>query len=262
MNKINKLFKFLFIIIFILLILFILTPILLIVLKGMENIINCLKSEEILMSIKLSLITSFTSTLVCLILCIPTAYIIARYDFSLKNIVSILISLPMSLPHIVSGIALLLLFGNTEFGRFLAKLGLDFVFTVRGIVIAQVFVNIPHMVKILKTAIEEVDPKTEFIARTLGANSTQTFFYITLPLMKNGLIAAIVMTWSRALGEFGAVLMLAGATRYKTETLPISIFLNVSTGELDLAIATATLLIFISLISIAIFEVCGMSYRK
>lgn len=260
--KTNKVFKSIFIIAFILLTLFILTPILLIVLRGMKNIKVCLKSREILRSVKLSLTTSFISTFICLIFSIPTAYILARYDFPFKTIISTLIYLPMSLPHIVSGIALLLLFGNTRIGRVLAELGLDFVFTVKGIVVAQIFVNIPHTVKILKTTLEDVDPKTEFIARTLGSNSIQTFFYITLPLMKNGLIAAIVMTWSRALGEFGAVLMLAGATRYKTETLPISIFLNVSTGELDLAITTATLLILISLISIAIFEICGVSYRE
>ncbi len=260
--KSDKILKLLSITALIILLIFTSIPIMLIIVRGAKCLPDCLRSQEILSSIGLSITTSLISTGICLFFSIPTAYALARYDMPFKKIISTIIYLPMSLPHIVSGIALLLFFGNTAFGDFLSGLGIDFVFTVKGIVAAQVFVNIPYMVKILRTAIEAVNPKMEFIARTLGSNSIKAFFYITLPLIKNGLIASVVMTWSKALGEFGAVLMLAGATRYKTETLPIAIFLNMSTGELDTAIATATILIIISLVSIAIFELFGLDYKE
>jgi len=165
----------------------------------------------------------------------------------------------MALPPIVSGVALLLLFGTTSFGNFLADNGLKFVFTIKGIILAQFFVNIPYILRILKSTFKDIDPRLEFVSRTLGYNSLQTFFKVTLPLAKNGLIAGLVITWARALGEFGAALMLAGATRMRTETLPISLFLNMSSGDLKLGLAAATMIIFISLVSLLIFEFMGVN---
>ncbi len=103
----------------------------------------------------------------------------------------------------------------------------------------------------------DINPKLEFVSRTLGYNQIKTFFKVTLPLAKNGLIAGIVITWARAIGEFGAALMLAGSTRMKTETLPISLFLNMSTGDLELGLAAATIIILISIFSLLIFEILG-----
>jgi molybdate transport system permease protein len=122
---------------------------------------------------------------------------------------------------------------------------------------AQIFVNIPFMIRVMKSTILSVNPRLEFIARTLGCTPAQAFWKITLPLSKNGIIAGIVTTWARALGEFGAALMLAGATRFRTETLPISLFLNMSTGDLEGAMAAANLLIIISIISLYIFNKFG-----
>ena len=114
----------------------------------------------------------------------------------LYNYIFTYVTSPYSIRH-----SSLVVFWKYGIWRFLSGLGIDFVFTVKGIVAAQVFVNIPYMVKILRTAIEAVNPKMEFIARTLGSNSIKAFFYITLPLIKNGLIASVVMTWSKALGN-------------------------------------------------------------
>ena len=229
-------------------------PLALIVVRGVANLQSALQSNEILFSIGLSFKTAIISTSICLFFALPTAYGLSKLDFPFKKTVSIILYLPMSFPHLVSGIALLLLFANTKFGGFLSKHGIDFIFTVNGIIAAQVFVNMPYMLKMLKGNFDNVNSKTEFIARTLGCNKWQSFFHVTLPLIKRGMTSAIVMTWSKSLGEFGAVMMLAGATRFKTETLPIAIFLNISTGNLDLAITIATILIIISFISIMIFE--------
>lgn len=154
----------------------------------------------------------------------------------------------MSLPHLVSGIALLLLFGRMGIGDSIYKIfKLDFIFTKQGIVLAQVFVNLPLTIKILHTSLNESNEKMIFVARTLGCNSWEAFRFIILPNLKTGIISATVMTWSRALGEFGAVAMIAGSTRMKTEIIPTSIYLNMSTGDIDIAIGIAVILIFISL---------------
>ncbi|HAQ41876.1 MAG TPA: molybdenum ABC transporter permease [Clostridiales bacterium] len=251
----NKLFPYFLLSILILVLLLVFTPLVLLVLRGIASIGTCIQSEEILFSIRLSLITSSISTLICLLFSLPAAYCLARLKAKAKKIISILIFLPMSLPHLISGIALLLLLGNSGIGGFLSKFGVDFIFTKKGIVAAQVFINISFMIKILKTAIEESSVKMEFIARTLGCNNWQSFVYITIPSIKSNIFSSLVITWSRALGEFGAVIMLAGTTRMKTEVLPTAIFLNMSTGDLDIAIGTATILITISLISLLLFEI-------
>lgn len=251
----NKNFSYLLILTLLVVLIFTFTPLALLVGRGVSNIGRCIQSKEILFSIKLSLITSIISTFICLVFSLPAAYALARTKLKFKKLVSILIFLPMSLPHIISGVALLLFLGNLGIGGILSKFGIDFVFTQKGIVAAQVFVNFPFMVNILKTAIEESGYKMEFIARTLGCNRWQTFIYITIPLIKNSLLSSLIITWSRALGEFGAVIMLAGATRMKTEVISTAIFMNMSTGDLDIAIGTATILIFISIISMIIVEI-------
>lgn len=242
---------------FILLIVLILTltPLALLVKRGFPQIKRCLESKDILYSIKLSIFTATISTIICLILALPTAYALIRTNMRFKKIISIIIFLPMSLPHMISGVALLLFLGNMGIGGSLSKLGIDFVFTKKGIIAAQVFVNLPFMVHMIKMAIEELGYRMEFIARTLGCNKFQTFIYITVPLIKNSLLSSLIAIWSRALGEFGAVMMLAGSTSMNTEVMPTAIFMNMATGDLDLAIGVATILIIISILSILLVEV-------
>lgn len=250
----NKKFYYLFLFLLSIVLIFTIIPLVLLVCRGGASVGACFRSREIMFAIRLSLITSAISTIICLFFSLPTAYTLARYNIKFKKIISILIFLPMSLPHIISGVALLLFLGNLGVGGALSKLGIDFVFTRKGIVAAQVFVNMPFMIKILKAAIEESDYKMEFTARTLGCNKWQSFIYITIPLIKNTILSSLIITWSRALGEFGAVVMLAGATSMKTEVIPTAIFMNMSTGDLDIAIGTATILIIISIVSMLLIE--------
>lgn len=250
----NRIFKYVLAIILILVTIFTFMPLGLLMVRGVCKIQDSLKSIEVIYAIKLSLVTSSISTLVSLILSLPVAYIFARNRSKFIKGLSFLIFLPMSLPHIVAGIALILFLGNQGIGSILAKFGLDFVFTRSGIVLAQIFVNLPFMIKVLKTAIEESSGDMAFVSRTLGANSFQTFRYITIPLIRKSIISAVVITWSRAMGEFGAVMMLAGATSMKTEVIPTSIFMSMSTGDLSGAMGTATILILISFLSTILFE--------
>ena len=228
-----------------------------VLIKGIAGLGTSLKTPEIQFSIKLSLITSVISTTLCVLFAVPIAYSMERTNVPGKSIVNTILNIPLALPPIVSGVSLLLLFGTTDFGRKLASLGLKFVFDVKGVILAQFFVNISYMIRILKSTFSDIDPKLEFVGRTLGCTQFQSFIKITLPLAKNGLIAGTVITWARAIGEFGAALMLAGATRMKTETLPTSLFLNMSTGDIQLAMASATIIILISIVALLVFENVG-----
>jgi len=241
----------------ILLVILITASVSLIFIRGIPDFKTSLQSAEIIFAIKLSLYTSLISTFLCIVTAIPVAYYLARVKSRFAFIINTVLDVPLALPPIVSGVALLLLFGTTEFGRHLASIGLQFVFTVKGIILAQYFVNVPYMVKVIYTAFSSVSTRMEFVARSLGYNQLETFVKITLPLAKGGIMAAVIITWAKDLGEFGAALMLAGATRLKTETLPLSLFLNMSTGELSLAMAAATILIVISVASLLVFEGLG-----
>lgn len=226
------------------------------IIKGISYVPICLKSVEVQYAITLSIKTSLISTIVCLLLAIPVAYFLHITKLPFKKLIIQIINLPMSLPHLVSGIALLLLFGRMWIGDSIYKIfKLDFIFTKQGIVLAQVFVNLPLTIKILHTSLNESNEKMIFVARTLGCNSWEAFRFIILPNLKTGIISATVMTWSRALGEFGAVAMIAGSTRMKTEIIPTSIYLNMSTGDIDIAIGIAVILIFISLTCLMLFEI-------
>ena len=225
--------------------------------RGIAEMANSLRSPEIWFAIRLSFLTASISTLMCLLMALPIAYGLERFSFRGQQLLGVVFNIPMTLPPIVSGLALLLLFGTTEWGHWLASYGLKFVFTVNGIILAQFFVNISYLIRLLRSSIADINPRYEFVARTLGCSQWQAFRKVVLPLAKNGLLAGVVTTWSRGLGEFGAALMLAGATRMKTELLPISIYLNLSTGDLDLAMAAASILVVFSLLSLLIFEILG-----
>ena len=256
-SVVNGAFRFSNFLVGIFLVFFITASISLILIRGIPDFRASLQSAEIMFAIKLSLYTSLISTFLCIVTAIPVAYYLARVKSRLSFIINTVLDVPLALPPIVSGVALLLLFGTTQFGRNLSSMGLQFVFTVKGIILAQYFVNVPYMVKVIYTAFSSVSTRMEFVARSLGYNQLETFVKITLPLAKSGIMAAIIITWAKALGEFGAVLMLAGATRLKTETLPLSLYLNMSTGELGLAMAAATILIVISVASLLVFEALG-----
>jgi molybdate transport system permease protein len=253
----NRLFQGLVVLIIFILFIFILAALANIIWKGSAGLAASIASEEIRFAIRLSLLTSITSTLICLVLALPVAYGLERFQFFGRGFINVLLDLPLSLPPLVSGVALLLLFGNTEFGRVLAEKGLKFVFSVNGVILAQFFIIVPYMVRVLRSTFADINPRLEFVARTLGCSQWQAFYQITIPLARNGIIAGLVISWARAIGEFGCALMVAGATRMKTETLPVALFLNMSVGNLDMAMAAATCLIIISVTALLIFELLG-----
>jgi molybdate transport system permease protein len=217
-----------------------------------------LNSREISFSLILSLTTSISAVILAVIFGVPTAYVLARYDFKFKKIIDIILDIPLVLPPIILGLSLLVLLGPIG-GNQLAKIGLNFVFTRLGIVMAQFIVAAPLLIRSLKIAFSNIDPKLEKAAMTLGNNHFQVFKNITLPLAKDGIITGITTAWARAMGEFGATVMLAGATRFKTETLPIAVYLNMTTGDLEMAVTVSIVMIIFSIIIMGILQLYNKS---
>lgn len=222
-----------------------------------QALITNLTSDEIVFAIRLSLITATVSTALCMVVAIPTGHALARSDFPGKSIANTVVNLPLALPPLVAGVGLLLFFGQTPIGQALENIGLKFVFTPLGIIVAQFLINVPFAIRIMRSTFASINPRYEHVAKTLGCTQTKAFWKVTLPLSKNGLLASSAISWAKGIGEFGAVLMLAGATRMKTETLPIAVYLNMSSGDLQLAIAAATILIIISFSALYILEKYG-----
>lgn len=222
-----------------------------------EGFISNIKSEEMRFAFILSLITSVISTIFCMLISVPTAYAIARYDFFGGRLAKIILDLPISFPPIVAGLGLLIIFGTTSLGTALEDLGLKLVFSPAGIVLAQFFVNAPYTTRILASTFSDIDPRYELVAQTLGKTELESFLKVTLPMARSGIIGSTVITWARGMAEFGAVLIFAGGIAMKTETLPINLFLNLSTGNIEGAITSAVVLILISFVTLTIFEKFG-----
>ncbi len=250
----NVFFQSTSIFLLVLVLIFIITAVSTILTGGMSSFVEGLLSKEIQYSLRLSMTTSAIATLICFLIATPISYFLQFNNIRAKALCEIILDIPLALPHIASGLALLMLFGSTRIGELLNQNGLEFIFTKSGIIVTLVFVNISYMIKMIKASFADIDCRYEFVARTLGCTKFQAFIKVILPLAKQGIISAIVITFSRALSEFGAVLMVAGAVRMKTETLPISIFLNMSTGDLDLAMTSASILIVVSIFCLTIFQ--------
>lgn len=254
-------FEIITIIITVIVIIFTSTLILAIVLKGLPYLGEAFYSEEVWFSIRLSLYTASISTAICIFLAIPTAYALTRTAFPFKRFCQIIIELPLSMPYLVLGLGLLIIF-SSDFGKALKSMGFRVVFDKNGIILAQMVVNLPFAIRFIRTAFQEVDERLEFISGSLGATKWERFITITLPLARNAIITTIILTWSRGLGEFGATLMLVGATRMKTETLTTSIYLNLATGDTGAAMASATVILIISMVSLFLTSWIGRKNKQ
>lgn len=174
-----------------------------------------------------------SSTLLILPFGVALAWLLARRDWPGKTFVETFVSLPLVLPPVVTGLVLLELFGKRgPLGHWLhAQLGLDVVFTWKAVVLALGVMALPLLVRAARTAIEEVNPALEQIARTLGAGEWRVLFTVTLPLARRGIFAGVLLAFARALGEFGATIMVAGNIPGRTTTLPVAIYSDVQAGD-------------------------------
>jgi molybdate transport system permease protein len=213
--------------------------------------------ENTLFAIKLSLWTSLLSTALAVIVAIPAGYCLSRYNFIGKSIVGIIIDLPIVLPPLIVGLCLLMFF-NTRFGEFINENIIRFIFSVPGIVLAQFSISASFAIIAIRTAFDNVNPRYEFAARTMGCNKVQAFVRVVLPLVKGGIISGSVMTWTRAVGEFVPILLICGATRGKTTIMPIAIFLEFEIGNIEGAVGLTIIFLVLSILYLLLFKNFGL----
>lgn len=199
-------------------------------------------------ALRLSLITSLSATAIAIVLGVPLAWVQARVDYPGKRFVRALTTLPMVLPPVVGGVALLLALGRRGIvGRELDKVGVNLPFTTAGAVVAEAFVAMPFLVLTLEAAFRSADRRLEDAARTLGAGRFAVFRRVTLPLVAPSLIAGTVLCWARALGEFGATITFAGNLQGTTQTLPLFVYIKLEGSDPDSAIVLSLVLLGVSL---------------
>jgi molybdate transport system permease protein len=208
-----------------------------------------LSSRAALDALRLSLVTSLGATAVAIVLGVPLAWVQARVDYRGKRLVRALTTLPMVLPPVVGGVALLFALGRRGLvGSELDRVGIHLPFTTAGAIVAETFVAMPFLVLTLEAAFRSTDRRLEEAARTLGAGRGEVFRRVTLPLVRPSLIAGAVLCWARALGEFGATITFAGNLPAKTQTLPLFVYLKFEGSDTDAAVVLSLVLVVVSLV--------------
>lgn len=201
----------------------------------------------------ISLKTAVTSTIITFFIGIAASWLVADYRGRFKGLIDGLFTLPLVLPPTVVGFILLLIFGkNGPIGKLLFALGTSVIFSWPATVIAAVVVSFPLMYKTARGAFEQIDANILDAARTLGVSEWRVFWEISVPLAWPGIVAGIVLAFARALGEFGATLMIAGSIPGKTQTLPIAIYFAVENGEMGTALVWVIIIFIISLTSMVL----------
>jgi molybdate transport system permease protein len=221
--------------------------------------IPLITSESSIAALWLSLRTSLTATALCIVLGVPMAIVLARTQFWGQKILRSLVLLPLVLPPVVGGIALLYTFGRRGLlGSTFDVLGIEIAFSTTAVVLAQTFVALPFLVLSLEGALRTVGTRYEAVGATLGAAPTTVLRRITLPLVLPALLSGAVLSFARALGEFGATLTFAGSLQGVTRTLPLEIYLQRETDP-DAAVALSLVLVVVAIVVVSIAHQAGES---
>lgn len=217
-----------------------------------SNLLENLRQPDVLQAIGLSLITTLISTMIIILGGTPLAYSQARGQFRLSRLIDTLIDLPLVLPPAVAGVALLMAFGRRGIlGGLLSDLGIHIAFTPLAVIIVQVFVAAPFYIKSATLGFSNIDQELEQSAALDGASSPQVFRFLTIPLSWSALLGGSVMSWARALGEFGATIIFAGNFPGRTQTMPLAIYIGFEL-DLDIALTLSVILILLSFLALLI----------
>jgi molybdate transport system permease protein len=218
-----------------------------------RHFLDLFRSEDLLYAMRLSLVSSTLSVLLALLVAVPAGYALSRYRFRGHLLVDTLVDVPIVLPPLVIGVSLLVLF-QTSLGKAVESTGLRFVYTPAGVVLAQFTVVSAYAIRTVKAAFDGVDRRLEDVARTLGWSRGQAFLRVTLPMARSGIAAAAVISWAHAIGLFGPLMVFSGTTRRKTEVLATSVYLELSVGNIEIALAITFLLVAFTMASLILFK--------
>jgi molybdate transport system permease protein len=233
--------------------LFLLVPLAAMLLRApWPGLVAILENSEVLDALRLSLVCATAATVLSLLVGVPLAWVLARGRFRGLGVLRALVTLPLVLPPVVGGVALLLAFGRLGVvGTYLDRwFGVTLPFTTQGVVLAEAFVAMPFLVVTVEGAFRGLDRGFEETAATLGASRLTVFRRITLPLIGPSLLAGAVLCWARALGEFGATITFAGNSPGRTQTMPLAVYLAMESDP-DAAIALSLVLLLVSVVVLA-----------
>jgi molybdate transport system permease protein len=226
---------------------------------SVKAIRTAIGDPDLLYAVKLSIVTSCVSTLLSVLVAVPSGYILSRRRFPGHFAVDTLLDMPIVLPPLVMGLAVLIFF-NTTIGRFIDRGIVNegiFIYRPLGIILVQFIVGCAFAVRVIKSGFDALDLRYEEMAMTLGANPQQSFFKVVLPNITPSLIAGGVISWARIFGLFGPVLLVAGTMRGRTEIMPTTIFLETSIGRIEVALVVGAMMILFSMTTLVVFKKLG-----
>lgn len=221
-----------------------------------SHLLAATQTEEIRYAMRLSLLTCTLSTLLSLWVAIPAGYVLSRFRFPLRNLIDAVLDIPIVLPPLVMGLGLLVLF-QTPLGRAIERF-VPVTFAVPSIVLAQFTVACAFAVRTMRVTFDQISPRAEQVALTLGCSRSQAFWMVALPEARRGVLTAATLAWARALGEFGPILVFSGATRLRTEVLPTSVFLELSIGNIEAAAAVSLIMVFTAMVVLILARMFGL----
>ena len=227
-----------------------------------ENpMVLALAKPEIRYSITLSLISCTLSAFLSLFVAIPVGWLLSRFRFRGRNLLDAILDIPIVLPPLVVGLSLLILFQFWPLTAHIPFIGKSLnelvVYQVPAVILAQFSVAAAFAVRTMKATFDEINPRCEQVALTLGCSRMQSFMRVALPEAGRGMLTAFTLAWARALGEFGPLLIFAGATRNKTEVLSTTVFLELSIGDLEAAVAVSLIMVFAAVTVLLITRIWG-----
>lgn len=217
---------------------------------------KALRSPEIRFAIHLSFLTCTLTAVLSVWVAIPIGYLLARWRFPGRALIDALLDIPIVLPPLVIGLSLLILF-QTPPGRAIERF-VPVTYAVPSVILAQFMVACAFAVRTLRATFDQISPRNEQVALTLGCSRAQAFRWIVIPEAKRGILTAGTLAWARALGEFGPILVFSGATRMKTEVLSTTVFLELSVGNLEAAVAVSLLMVVAAVAVLLIIRTFGL----
>ena len=227
-----------------------------------RNFYEAIAKPEIRAALRLTILSCTVAAILSVWVGTPLGYLLSRYTFPGRWIVDTLVDIPIVLPPLVLGLSLLILFHQPFFGLqvesiFRDRIGFPITYCWPAVVLAQFSVACAFSVRTMRVTFDQMNPRAEEVARTLGCTRGQAFWQIALPQARRGIVTAFTIAWARALGEFGPILVFAGTTRMKTEVLSTSVYLELSTGSLDSAVAVSLLMVILAVVVLLVLRVFG-----
>jgi molybdate transport system permease protein len=221
------------------------------------HLLDALSKPEIQFSIALSLVSCSMAALLSLWVAIPLGYLLSRTRFWGRGFVDTLLDVPIVLPPLVIGLSLLILF-HTEAGRWFEANVLPVTYRTPSVILAQFAVAAAFAVRTMRVTFDQISPRAEEVALTLGCSRSQAFWRVLIPNARRGILTAGTLAWARSLGEFGPILIFSGATRFRTEVLPTTVFLELSIGNLEAALAVSLLMIAVAVVVLIVMRAFGL----